>query len=1461
MAASNLPTTLSVTNNCGGWSGTGGFTSQTAANAAGARYITGASNSKTSASVSAIPSSSSIPSGTASINLTATTATTSAYGRNMYIQYYVDGASTPTLTSSRVTSTSTVTSYTTSGLSVGVHTIVPVMTDRLVFLVGSSFTVTVNALATITTGTITGSPFCAGSSISVPFTISGTYSSNTFTAQLSDASGSFSSLVSLGTLVQNTAGTISGTIPSGTSTGTGYRIRVISSSPSVTGSDNGTDISINAIPVVTGQPANNSSCAGSGVPTFNVTATGAGLTYQWYEFNGSIWSSISNGGIYSNATTATLTLTNPSYSINGYKYKCTVTGTCTPSVTTDGNATLTVSQTPVGGTATPTSLNVCNGGTTSISLTGSTGTIQWQSSSDGGSTWSDISLATSTPYTTAALYRGTLYRAKLTSGICTTAYSSVAAVTISESNADSPTYSSSWSNGQDDHTTGFGAWSLTSTGGTASYFTETSDISYPSGKSWGMYHSGSGYVSNAVRPFSSVMTTGTSLTFSIENELVYSNGGTHGTVGFSLRDASHNNLMELFFVGGDTNYYLFDNNTSTQTSFGFSTTGFDIKIVYTGSNTYSIVIKRLSDGTRSYYTGRTFNGSGAYGAPAEIRFFNADGGNSAAYNFHLNKLTLNTPVITVPPSSSTQTVCLNGSVTALSVTAYGSSITYQWYSNSTSSNSGGSIINGATTNSYTPPTTISGTTYYYCVVSGTCASATSDVSGAIIVQPAFTSGTIAGTGETICYGGTPGVIGSTTAASGGDASITYQWQSGTDGSTFPTTIGSSNSATYTPAAGLTTTTYYRRQAHDGTCNTGWNTSANTWQVTVRPNFTTGAIANTGETVTYGSTASTQIGSTTAASGGDASITYQWQSSTDAAFTSPTTLGSSNSATYTPSTTITQDIWYRRQAKDGTCNTTFTSSSNTWKVTVNTTFSISGAINASSLPDCSTCNVDVLSGGIFTLSVPKLYTYNNVTIESGAQATLNSGTTLNVSTFTINSSASVPGTFVDLNTNGGLTSSGTISVNQYLSAARNWYMSSPVAGNLPAGYTYYKYDEPGNNTGYSSPATAYWESVSSGTAATAAAGYIVLPSSASTINFTGTTLNTGDKTIGLTRTTGKTKEGFNLIGNPYPSHVTMTYSLLNNANLLNSIWYRTAIYDTPNSKYVYSFNTFLMNSDGSTVSSPSGTTGIIPPMQAFWVRLNSAGSGSFTFTNSMRSHQTSNPLKTKFTVNVVMPLLRLEVSNINASVDEAVIYFNSNAANTLDSYDAEKMSNGSVSIPEIFTMPSLSNDQLAINGMNSIPYDTEIPLGFTTGEAGTNFSIKASEISNFDAGTKVLLKDTANVNSPIDISDGSSYTFSSGITNSSTRFAVIFKSASVYTGTIGNVNQNVWISVNGTNQIVVNGASGTESTVAVYNAVGQKLVAKTLTSTITTLNNPLQSGVYFVTVTNAGKSVTKKVILN
>jgi hypothetical protein len=86
---------------------------------------------------------------------------------------------------------------------------------------------------------------------SVDFSATGTYSiGNEFQVELSNASGSFSSPLVIGVLNGAAAegtdpsGTIPIIIPAGTQSGTGFRIRIVSTLPSITSLDNGTDIEI-----------------------------------------------------------------------------------------------------------------------------------------------------------------------------------------------------------------------------------------------------------------------------------------------------------------------------------------------------------------------------------------------------------------------------------------------------------------------------------------------------------------------------------------------------------------------------------------------------------------------------------------------------------------------------------------------------------------------------------------------------------------------------------------------------------------------------------------------------------------------------------------------------------------------------------------------------------------------------------------------------------------------------------------------------------------------------------------------------------------------------------------------------------------------------------------------------------------------------------------------------------------
>jgi hypothetical protein len=153
------------------------------------------------------------------------------------------------------------------------------------------------------------------------------------------------------------------------------------------------------------------------------------------------------------------------------------------------------------------------------------------------------------------------------------------------------------------------------------------------------------------------------------------------------------------------------------------------------------------------------------------------------------------------------------------------------------------------------------------------------------------------------------------------------------------------------------------------------------------------------------------------------------------------------------------------------------------------------------------------------------------------------------------------------------------------------------------------------------------------------------------------------------------------------------------------------------------------------------------------------------------------------------------------------------------------------------------------------------LGFTTGESNT-FTLKATQFTNLDVNTKVYLKDNV-LNTEQDLTDGTTYNFTSDVASTANRFTVIFKSAGSITGLNNTGNSQMYVYKNANNQIVVNcnGDISSNAMVSVYNALGQKMHTAQITGNNTVIGSKLTSGVYMVTVNNGGKSITKKVILN
>lgn len=204
----------------------------------------------------------------------------------------------------------------------------------------NSFIAKYNQLKTLTIST---SSLCAGNNLVVPYSINGVCNAgNVFTAQLSDASGSFASPISIGTVSITTSGTISATIPSTVVYGANYRVRVVSSNPPQAGERNNSNILINNAPSVLSSPGSKTVCINANT-SFTSSVSSNSNTVQWY-FNsspiatgttsilslsnvqpsnsGNYYLTVTNGCGSSNSSTVILTVNNPVVSVSGLTSLC-----------------------------------------------------------------------------------------------------------------------------------------------------------------------------------------------------------------------------------------------------------------------------------------------------------------------------------------------------------------------------------------------------------------------------------------------------------------------------------------------------------------------------------------------------------------------------------------------------------------------------------------------------------------------------------------------------------------------------------------------------------------------------------------------------------------------------------------------------------------------------------------------------------------------------------------------------------------------------------------------------------------------------------------------------------------------------------------------------------------------------------------------------------------------------------
>jgi len=360
--------------------------------------------------------------------------------------------------------------------------------------------------------------------------------------------------------------------------------------------------------------------------------------------------------------------------------------------------------------------------------------------------------------------------------------------------------------------------------------------------------------------------------------------------------------------------------------------------------------------------------------------------------------------------------------------------------------------------------------------------------------------------------------------------------------------------------------------------------------------------------------------------------------------------------------------------------------------------------------------------------------------------------------------------------------------------------------------------------------------------------------------TGTVIFNSSSTPAINNTTNSTTDGYSLVGNPYVN--TVNWNTLTKSGLTDAyyVWDSNMGTSDQRGRYV------VCSSSTGTNSVTSSVNEYIQPGQAFFVKNTTLGTpGTLTFNESDKLGTNINNFYR--TSPTDLSRLELQVYQTNEltlgdfPIDAAVSVFNNQFTNAIENGDVTKLSTG------IENISFLSNNlSLAINARPQMAPTDELLIQLQQFQPNKNYTFR-THFTNFDSSSTPYLVDnylnqyTALANNrPTDIAF---ITTADALSYVSNRFKIVFQNNALNNPNFNIENIVVYPNPITNNQFNIALPSNLlgEVTVRLINTLGQTVYQmKTEAQNTLTIspNNILAHGLYFVELTNQGKSSTKKI---
>ncbi|RZJ34140.1 MAG: choice-of-anchor D domain-containing protein [Flavobacterium sp.] len=663
---------------------------------------------------------------------------------------------------------------------------------------------------------------------------------------------------------------------------------------------------------------------------------------------------------------------------------------------------------------------------------------------------------------------------------------------------------------------------------------------------------------------------------------------------------------------------------------------------------------------------------------------------------------------------------------------------------------------------------------------------------------------------------------------------------GISGTWSPTSVSNTASGTYT-----------------FTPNVGQCATTATLSITVDPQPVGGTLA--GSTTVCGATNNGML----TLSGYTGNI-IRWQSSTTSDFSANVTNIATTDNFYNY-INVPETTYYRVEVGNGSCASVFsdvatiTYTTNAWTGAVSSSWADTGNWSCGVLPNTAS-NITITASAAnqpiididASINTLTLEAGTNVTVATGYDLTLNGALTVDASAaFTVQNNANLLQTAEVAN-------SGVITVNRNSSALmRQDYTlwSSPVAGQNLLAFSPLTVVTPTSRFYIYNTLTNVYNSITSPSSVDFApgAGYLIrMPNNHPTTptvwsgSFTGVP-NNGD--INVTMADGGAGLRFNLVGNPYPSPISMTnFVSQNSANITGTLyfWRKTNAANTP-AYGTWTAGTYASNGNPAEVD----PQGIIQTGQGFFVEGSGAGT-TLQFDNLMRVGDNAGQFFRSASETDRSRIWLNATSTDGAFSQMALVYVDGADSNGVDMFDGRYINDGEIALNSLVN----GTDYVIQGRAPFVPTDV-VPLTWKATNAGA-YTIAIDRVDGlFEGNQDIYLRD--NLNGTITDLKAGAYNFSSEAGTFTGRFDVLYDTAlAVHNPTFDSNGVVVYKSAA---DIVINSGSTAMDNVKIYDIRGRLIIEKdAVNASQIAIPSGTTNQVLIVKITSeSGATVTKKVV--